>query len=52
MNNLEIKDKNLALTLNSTKSNNIENNVEDKDIKGKAFKMVGKSKHFSPANKE
>jgi len=52
MNNLEIKDKNLALTLKSTESNKIENNVENKDIEGKASKIVGKNKHFSPANKE
>ena len=51
MNNLEIKDKNLALTLKSTNNNNIEN-VENKDIEGKASKIVGKNKHFSPANKE
>jgi len=51
MNNLETKDKNLALTLKSTENNKIENNVEDKDNKGDTLK-VGKKKHFSPANKE
>lgn len=38
MYNLETNDKNKALTVNSTK--------------GKALKIVGDSKHFSPANKE
>jgi len=52
MNNLETKDKNLALTLKSTKNNKIENNVENKDIKDEELRIVGKNKHFSPANKE
>jgi hypothetical protein len=38
MYNLETNDKSKALTVNSTK--------------GKALKIVGDSKHFSPANKE
>ena len=61
MNKLKTDDKNIALALNSVKSNQLESketellfpsDSNDKNLYSKALKIVGENKHFSPANKE
>lgn len=49
MHNLETKNNEQTSVLNLTKTDQIDNK---KNFKGKALKIVGENKHFSPANKE
>ena len=55
MQNLETKNNEQTSVLNLTKTDQIDNKVDGfagKNFKGKALKIVGENRHFSPANKE